>query len=99
MNGAEHAEEHFLGEIQRLVAVAEEVHREMDHHPLVFGHQVGAGRFFPDGTPLDERGLATVDVRQAGNARLFHREFHYTKLDPANTRKFLDIFYSRSLAN
>ena len=43
VNGAEHSEKHFLRKIERLVAIAQEVHRELNHHPLVLGDELGAG--------------------------------------------------------
>jgi len=82
VNGAEHAEEDFLRKIQRLVVIAEQVHRQLDDHSLVLADQLGTGRFLAYGTPLDKRRLAAPDVAPTGNARLFHGELHYIKLDP-----------------
>ena len=74
VNRAEDAEEDFLGEVERFVAIAEQVHRELDDHPLVLGDQLGAGRFVAGGAALHERRLAAADVRPTGDARLLHRE-------------------------
>ena len=74
MDGAEDAEEDFLREVERFVAVAEQVHRQLDDHPLVLGHQLGAGGLVAGGAPLHERRFATADVRPTDDARLLHRE-------------------------
>ena len=37
VNGAEDAEEDFLRQVERFVAVAQQVHRQLDDHPLVLG--------------------------------------------------------------
>ncbi len=44
-DGAKDAEEDFLGEVERLVAVAEQVHRQLDDHPLVLGDELREGHF------------------------------------------------------
>ncbi len=62
MNGAEDAEEDFLGEVERFVAVAEQVHGELDDHALMLADQLGKRRFVAGCTPLHERGFATADV-------------------------------------
>ena len=72
VNGAEDAEEDFLGEVERFVAIAQQVHRQLDDHPLVLGDQLGAGRLLARGTPLHERGLTAADVRPTGDPRLLH---------------------------
>ena len=72
MNGAEDAKEDFLGEVERFVAVAQQIDRQLDDHALVLGDQLGAGRFVAGCAPLHERRLATVDIRPADDARLFH---------------------------
>ena len=72
VDGAEHPEEDFLGQVERFVAIAQQVHRQLDDHPLVLGHQLGAGRLLPGGTPLHERRLAAADVRPTCDASLLH---------------------------
>ena len=42
MNRPEDAKEDFLGEVERLVAVAQQIDRQLDDHPLVLGDQLGA---------------------------------------------------------
>ena len=71
--GAEDAQEDFLREVERLVAVAEQVQRQRVDHPLVRGDQLGAGRFVAGGAALDERGFAAVDVRPADGAGVLHQ--------------------------
>src|SRR5439155_15022538 len=80
VDGAEDAEEDFLGEVERLVAVAQQVHRELHDHALVLGNQIGARRLLARRTLLHERGFAPPDVGPASDARVLHRDFHYTKL-------------------
>ena len=41
-------------------------------HPLVFGHQFGAGRFVVDCTSLYERRLAAIDVKPTDDAGVLH---------------------------
>ena len=82
VNGAEDAKEDFLREIQRFVVIAEQVHGQLDDHPLVFGHELRTGRFLTGRTALDERRLSAAYVAPTGNARLLHGDLHYTKLDP-----------------
>ena len=62
VNGAEDAEEDFLRQVQRFVAIAEQVHGQLDDHPLVLGHELGAGRFLAGGAALDERRLTAAYV-------------------------------------
>jgi hypothetical protein len=72
VDGAEHPKEDVLGQIQRLVAVAQEVHGELDDHPLMLGDQLGTGGLLPKSAPLHERRLAAIDVRPSCDPRLFH---------------------------
>src|ERR687891_596165 len=68
----EDPEEHFLGKVERLVGVAEEVQGEVVDHALVGGHQVGAGAFVARGAALDQRSLTAVDFRPADRASVLH---------------------------
>jgi hypothetical protein len=52
------------------------------------GDQLRARRFLSSCTPLHESGFASADIGPTGDSCLFHREFHYTKLDPIPARKF-----------
>ena len=52
------------------------------------GNQFGAGQLFAGGAALDQHRLPAADPRPARNPRLFHRDFHYTKLDPGRARWF-----------
>ena len=72
VNCGKDAQEDFLGEIQRLLAIAQQVGGELDDHPLVFSHQLGAGRFLADCTPLHEGRFAAADVEPTDDTRLLH---------------------------
>src|SRR5262249_46124418 len=87
MDGAEDAKEYFLREIERFVAVAEQVDRQLNDHPLMLSHQFRAGRFVPGCTALHKRRFAAADVRPTRNPRLLHREFHYTNFRPRQRLK------------
>ena len=82
VNGPEDPEEHFLRQVERFVAIAEQVHRQLNDHSLVFADQLGAGRLVARRTPLHEGGLPAVDVGPTRDARLLHGGFHYNKIDP-----------------
>ena len=82
MHGSKDAKEDFLGEVEGFVAIAQQVHRELDHHPLVFADEFGAGQFVAGGTALHKRRFAAADIRPTSNPRLLHREFHYTNFRP-----------------
>jgi hypothetical protein len=60
-----------LGEIDRFLAVAEQIHGQLNDHTLMLVHQLGTGRLVACRTPLHERGFATADVRPTDDARLF----------------------------
>ena len=49
MDRPENAEEYFLGKVERLVVVAEQVKRELVNEPLVFVDERGAGVFVARG--------------------------------------------------
>jgi hypothetical protein len=85
---AEDAEEDFLREVERFIAVAQQVHRQLHDHALVLGDQFRAGKLFPSGAALDQHRLPPADVGPTRNPRLFHRDFHYTKLDPGSAGWF-----------
>lgn len=72
MNRRKDAQEDFLGKIQRLFPIAQQVRRKLDNHPLVFGHELGAGRFVVDCTPLHKCRFAASDVEPTDDTRLFH---------------------------
>lgn len=97
MERPEHTEEHFLGEVERLVAVAQQVDRELHDHPLMLRDELGAGGFFALGAAIDERRFAAADVRPSDDSRLLHGEFHYTSLDPETASKFRPGCYDKVL--
>jgi hypothetical protein len=49
MNRPENAKENFLGQVERLFAIAQQIAGQLDHCPLVFGNELG-------GRPLVARG-------------------------------------------
>jgi hypothetical protein len=91
MDRAEDAQEDFLRQIERFVAVAEQVHRQLHNHALMLGDEFRAGELLAGRAPLHQRGLSAADVGPTGDARLLHRDFHYTNLDPAPLRWFLAL--------
>jgi hypothetical protein len=44
-NGSEDAEEDFLGEVERFVAVAKKVDGQLNDHSLVLGYELREGHF------------------------------------------------------
>ncbi len=72
MDRAENPEEDLLRQVQRLIAVAEQVHRELNHHALMVANELRAGHLIPGCTPLHKRGFAATDVGPADDALLFH---------------------------
>ena len=64
VDGAEHPQEDFLREVERLVVVAQEVQRQLVDHPLVLVDQLGAGVFVARGAALNEGGFPPPDVVQ-----------------------------------
>src|SRR5206468_12716671 len=75
MNGPEHAKEDFLGEVERFVPIAEEIHRKLDDHALVLADQIGARRLVARDAALHEGGFAAVDVGPTGDPGVFVQEF------------------------
>ena len=74
-DGAEDAEEDFLGEVEGLVAVAQQVQGELIDHALVTGDQLGTRRLFARGATLDERRLAVADFSPTECPGVFHDGF------------------------
>ena len=72
VNGAEDAQEDLLRQIERFVAVAQQVDGQLHDHPLVLGDQLGARALVAGCTALHERRLASAYVRPTDDARLFH---------------------------
>ena len=72
MNRAKHAQEHFLGHVERFVAVVEQVDGQLHDHPLVLADELRAGDLVPGCTPLHERRFALTDVRPTRDADLLH---------------------------
>jgi hypothetical protein len=74
VDGAEDTQEHFLREVERLVAIAEQVDRELDDHALVLADQIGKCGFVARRAPLDQCGLAAAQFRPPNGSRLLHRD-------------------------
>jgi tetratricopeptide (TPR) repeat protein len=93
MDRPEDAQEDFLRKVERLVAIAQQVHGELDHHALVLAHEVGAGQLVAGNAPPDERGVVSFDLRPGGSSSVLHSQlrkscvrignsFHYIGLRP-----------------
>ena len=85
MNRAENAEKDVLGEVERLVAITQQVDRQLDDHTLVFGDEFGASRLVLRDTALDQRRFSNAQFRPARDPGLFHKEIssnllHYNQL-------------------
>jgi hypothetical protein len=72
-NGAEDAQEDFLRQVERLVAVAEKVQGQAKHHALMDSDEFRACGFVALTTARDQGGFATVDIRPAKSARVLHQ--------------------------
>ena len=72
VDSAEYPEEDVLRQVERLVTVTQEVHRQLDDHPLVLGDQLGTGRLLSRRAALHERRLPAADVRPNCDPGLFH---------------------------
>lgn len=83
---AEHPDEDVLREIERLVAVAKQVHRELDDHALVLSDQIGKRQLISSGAPLNEFGLADTNFGPVGSAYLLHA-FHVIEVRPRRQLK------------
>ena len=53
VNGAEDAKEHFLGKVERFVAVAQQVQGQLEHHALVLLHELSTGLLIARGAALN----------------------------------------------
>ena len=72
MDGAEDAEEDFLREVERLVAVAQQVDRQLDDHALVLGDQLGTGRLVAGAQRCTSAASRPPTSVQVDDARLLH---------------------------
>lgn len=85
MDGAEHPEENILRQIQGFVAIAQQVHGQLNDHALMFRDELGTGRFVLRDAPLDEGRFPNAQLRPACDPGLFHKEIssnllHYNQL-------------------
>src|SRR4029077_7494999 len=71
-DGAKDSEEDFLGEVERFVAVAKQVDRQLDDHALVLGDEFCESHFVAGRATLDKGGFAATDLRPSDGPRLLH---------------------------
>jgi hypothetical protein len=74
MDGPEDAQEDFLREVERFVAVAQQMQGQLIDHPLVLFDQLRAGELVASRAALDERRFLARNIRPADNSGLFHEE-------------------------
>jgi hypothetical protein len=72
MDGAEHAQEDFLGKVERFIPVAEQVDGQLNDHTLMLADEIGARDLVARCAPLHERRLTSADVRPPDDSCLFH---------------------------
>jgi len=72
VDGPEDAEKDFLREVQCFVAIAKQVHGQLNHHPLVFRDQIRAGHLVAFGAALHKRRLTAADLGPTDDSRLLH---------------------------
>jgi hypothetical protein len=70
VNGGKDAKKDFLRKIERFFTIAEQVGGQLDDHPMVLGHELGAGRLVVGGTALHKRRFAAIDVEPADDTCL-----------------------------
>lgn len=80
-NRAEDAKEDLLGQVERLIAVAEEVQRQLHDHPLMLGNELGERDLIPSRAALDECRLSPSALRPAAHPSLRHGD-HGTQYRP-----------------
>jgi hypothetical protein len=68
----EHPEKDLLREVERFLAIAQQVDRQLDDHPLMFGDELGTGGLFAHCTPLHQRRFADANFRPTDCAGLLH---------------------------
>jgi len=72
MDGAEDAEENFLGKVEGFVAIAQQVQGELIDHPFVAGDELGTRGRFPGRTALNQRGFVVADLYPSECTEVFH---------------------------
>lgn len=87
-----------MRQVQGLVVIAQQVHGQLDDHPLVRSHQLRVGRFIARRAALYQVGFAIPDLRPSRSARLFQADvsdgcypseciIHYTGFRPRRPPK------------
>jgi tetratricopeptide (TPR) repeat protein len=74
VDGPEDPEEHFLGEVQRFVVIAEQVQRQLVHHALVLVDQLGAGVLIACGAALNQGSFPPPDFVPGDGSNRLHRQ-------------------------
>jgi hypothetical protein len=69
----EDAQEDFLGQVHRLVAVTQQVQRQREYHALVGADQFRTGGIVASRAARDEGGFLTVDLRPADRTSVLHQ--------------------------
>jgi hypothetical protein len=62
MKRAEHAQENFLGQVERLFPVAQQMGRQPEDEPMMLEYQRGVSHFVARQTALDEYSIAAGDL-------------------------------------
>ena len=75
-----------IRKLRTFVAIAEEVHRELDDHALVVRHELREGQLVPLRASSDERSFAAIEFRPADRGGLLHG-IHATELRPPRAAK------------
>ena len=71
-DGSENPQKHLLREVEGLLAIAQQVHRQLDDHALMLGDELGAGSLLARCTPLHQRRFADANFRPIDCAGLLH---------------------------
>jgi len=62
MNRLEDAKKDFLREVERFLAIAEQISSQLHHRPLMLGNELRGRTFIARGATLDERRFAIADI-------------------------------------
>jgi hypothetical protein len=91
--GAEHAEEHFLRQVERLVVIGEQVQGELVHHTLMLGDELRAGVLVAGGAALYQRRLAPADLRPGDGWNWLHGQSfcHFSTPFPGESDRLITV--------
>jgi hypothetical protein len=85
MNGPKDAEEDFLRQIERLVAIAEQMAGQSEDHPMMLGNEERAGVLIPRCAALHEQGFTPCNLGPAGCAGVLYHKFPCHRLAISQT--------------